>query len=69
MGLTNSRTTVEVRHPFNAYIDARLDLAPGPDLRFKSGAQERSDIVIGADGMRSNKHPWYTGQKRRSIAI
>jgi 2-polyprenyl-6-methoxyphenol hydroxylase-like FAD-dependent oxidoreductase len=39
-----------VRYRFGDSIDAIRDDGQGVDVRFKSGAQERYDIVIGADG-------------------
>jgi 2-polyprenyl-6-methoxyphenol hydroxylase-like FAD-dependent oxidoreductase len=44
----------EVRYRFNDSIDALHDDGAGVDVRFKSGAEQRFDIVIGADGMHSN---------------
>ena len=34
-------------------IDALQDEGAGVDVRFKSGAEQRFDIVIGADGLHS----------------
>jgi 2-polyprenyl-6-methoxyphenol hydroxylase-like FAD-dependent oxidoreductase len=44
----------QVRYRFNDSIDALHDDGTGVDVRFKSGAEQRFDIVIGADGMHSN---------------
>jgi len=44
----------EVRYLFNDSIDALHDDGAGVDVRFGSGAEQRFDIVIGADGMHSN---------------
>ena len=44
----------EVRYRFDDSIDALHDDGAGVDVRFRSGAQQRFDIVIGADGMHSN---------------
>jgi 2-polyprenyl-6-methoxyphenol hydroxylase-like FAD-dependent oxidoreductase len=44
----------KVRYLFNDSIDALHDDGAGVDIRFKSGAKHRFDIVIGADGMHSN---------------
>ena len=44
----------EVRYLFNDSIDALHDDGAGVDVRFRSGAEQRFDIVIGADGMHSN---------------
>jgi len=49
--LTRNR---EIRYRFNDSIDALHDDGAGVDVRFRSGAQQRFDIVIGADGMHSN---------------
>jgi 2-polyprenyl-6-methoxyphenol hydroxylase-like FAD-dependent oxidoreductase len=44
----------EVRYLFNDSIDALHDDGASVDVRFGSGAEQRFDIVIGADGMHSN---------------
>ncbi|WP_421916843.1 FAD-dependent monooxygenase [Mesorhizobium sp.] len=44
----------EVRYRFNDCIDALHDDGAGVDVRFRSGMQQRFDIVIAADGMHSN---------------
>jgi 2-polyprenyl-6-methoxyphenol hydroxylase-like FAD-dependent oxidoreductase len=44
----------EARYLFNDSIDALHDDGAGVDVRFRSGAEQRFDIVIGADGMHSN---------------
>jgi 2-polyprenyl-6-methoxyphenol hydroxylase-like FAD-dependent oxidoreductase len=44
----------KVRYRFNDCIDALHDDGAGVDVRFSSGAEQRFDIVIGADGMHSN---------------
>jgi 2-polyprenyl-6-methoxyphenol hydroxylase-like FAD-dependent oxidoreductase len=44
----------EVRYRFDDTIDALRDDGAGVDVRFRSGAEQRFDIVIGADGMHSN---------------
>jgi 2-polyprenyl-6-methoxyphenol hydroxylase-like FAD-dependent oxidoreductase len=44
----------EVLYRFNDSIDALHDDGAGVDVRFRSGAEQRFDIVIGADGMHSN---------------
>jgi 2-polyprenyl-6-methoxyphenol hydroxylase-like FAD-dependent oxidoreductase len=43
-----------IRYRFNDSIDALQDDGAGVDVCFKSGAQERFDIVGGADGLHSN---------------
>jgi 2-polyprenyl-6-methoxyphenol hydroxylase-like FAD-dependent oxidoreductase len=43
-----------IRYRFNDSIDALEDDGTGVDVRFKSGAQGRFDIVVGADGHHSN---------------
>ena len=43
-----------IRYQFNNSIDALEDDGAGVDVRFKSGAQGRFDIVVGADGLHSN---------------
>jgi len=43
-----------VRYRFNESIDALEDDGAAVDVRFKSGAQGRFDIVVGADGLHSN---------------
>jgi 2-polyprenyl-6-methoxyphenol hydroxylase-like FAD-dependent oxidoreductase len=45
----------QARYRFNDSIEALRDDGAGVDVRFKSGAEQRFDIVIGADGMHSNK--------------
>jgi 2-polyprenyl-6-methoxyphenol hydroxylase-like FAD-dependent oxidoreductase len=50
-GLTGDQP---VRYRFNDSIDTLHDDGAGVDVRFRSGAQQRFDIVIGADGMHSN---------------
>jgi len=50
-GLTRDR---EVRYRFNDGIDALHDDGAGVDVRFRRGAVQRFDIVIGADGLHSN---------------
>ncbi|AUC96350.1 FAD-dependent oxidoreductase [Bradyrhizobium sp. SK17] len=45
---------MQVRYRFNDSIDAIDDDGAGVDVRFSSGAKQRFDIVIGADGMHSN---------------
>ena len=49
-----ARDGEEVRYLFNDSIDALRDDGAGVDVRFRSGAERRFDIVIGADGMHSN---------------
>jgi 2-polyprenyl-6-methoxyphenol hydroxylase-like FAD-dependent oxidoreductase len=50
-GLTrNSR----VRYRFEGSIEALEDDGAGVDVRFKGGERQRYDVVIGADGIRSN---------------
>jgi 2-polyprenyl-6-methoxyphenol hydroxylase-like FAD-dependent oxidoreductase len=44
----------QARYRFNDSIEALRDDGAGVDVRFKSGAEQRFDIVIGADGMHSN---------------
>jgi 2-polyprenyl-6-methoxyphenol hydroxylase-like FAD-dependent oxidoreductase len=44
----------EVRYRFGDSIEALEDDGAGVDVRFRSGAEQRFDIVIGADGMHSN---------------
>jgi 2-polyprenyl-6-methoxyphenol hydroxylase-like FAD-dependent oxidoreductase len=44
----------EVRYRFNDSIDALHDDGAGVNVRFRSGTEQRFDIVIGADGMHSN---------------
>jgi 2-polyprenyl-6-methoxyphenol hydroxylase-like FAD-dependent oxidoreductase len=44
----------EVRYQFNDSIDALHDDGVGVHIRFRSGSEQRFDIVIGADGMHSN---------------
>ena len=44
----------QARYRFNDFIEALHDDGAGVDVRFKSGAEQRFDIVIGADGMHSN---------------
>ena len=44
----------QARYRFNDSIEALHDDGAGVDVRFKSGAEQRFDIVIGADGMHSN---------------
>ncbi|WP_158813197.1 FAD-dependent monooxygenase [Methylocapsa sp. S129] len=44
----------EVRYRFDDSIDALEDDGAGVDVRFRSGAEQRFDIAIGADGMHSN---------------
>jgi 2-polyprenyl-6-methoxyphenol hydroxylase-like FAD-dependent oxidoreductase len=44
----------EVCYRLNESIDALQDDGAGVDVRFKSGAEQRFDIVIGADGLHSN---------------
>ena len=44
----------KVRYRFNDSIDALHEDGAGADVRFRSGAEQRFDIVIGADGMHSN---------------
>jgi 2-polyprenyl-6-methoxyphenol hydroxylase-like FAD-dependent oxidoreductase len=44
----------EIRYRFDDSIDALKDDGAGVDVRFRSGAEQRFDIVIGADGMHSN---------------
>jgi len=51
VGLTRDR---KIRTRFNESIDALHDDGAGVDVRFQSGAQQRFDIVIGADGLHSN---------------
>jgi 2-polyprenyl-6-methoxyphenol hydroxylase-like FAD-dependent oxidoreductase len=43
-----------IRYRFNDSIDALGDDGAGVNVRFKSGAQGRFDIVVGADGLHSN---------------
>lgn len=47
-------TRDRVRYRFGDSIDAIRDDGQEVNVRFKSGAQERYDIVIGADGLHSN---------------
>jgi 2-polyprenyl-6-methoxyphenol hydroxylase-like FAD-dependent oxidoreductase len=44
----------KVRYRFDDSIEALADDGAGVDVRFRSGAEQRFDIVIGADGMHSN---------------
>jgi 2-polyprenyl-6-methoxyphenol hydroxylase-like FAD-dependent oxidoreductase len=44
----------EVCYRFSDSIDALHDDGAGVDVRFRSGAEQRFDIVIGADGIHSN---------------
>jgi len=44
----------KVRTRFNESIAALHDDGSGVEVRFRSGAQQRFDIVIGADGLHSN---------------
>lgn len=44
----------EIRYRFDDSIEALHDDGAGVDVRFRSGAKQRFDIVIGADGMHSN---------------
>jgi len=44
----------EIRYRFDDSVDALHDDGAGVDVRFRSGAARRFDIVIGADGMHSN---------------
>jgi 2-polyprenyl-6-methoxyphenol hydroxylase-like FAD-dependent oxidoreductase len=44
----------QVRYRFDDSIDALQDDGAGVDVRFRSGVEQRFDIVIGADGMHSN---------------
>jgi 2-polyprenyl-6-methoxyphenol hydroxylase-like FAD-dependent oxidoreductase len=50
-GLTRDR---QVHYRFGDSIDALRDDGAGVDVRFRSGAEQRFDIVIGADGIHSN---------------
>ncbi|MFT4119189.1 FAD-dependent monooxygenase [Bradyrhizobium sp.] len=50
-GLTRNTT---IRYRFGDSIEAIKDDGEEVHVRFKSGAQERYDIVIGADGLHSN---------------
>ena len=43
-----------VHYRFSESIDALSDDGAGVDVRFKSGARQRFDIVVGADGMHSS---------------
>lgn len=43
-----------IRYRFNDSIDALTDDGTGVDVRFESGAAQRFDIVVGADGIHSN---------------
>ena len=43
-----------IRYRFNDSIDTLDDDGAGVDVRFKSGAQGRFDVVVGADGLHSN---------------
>ncbi len=43
-----------VEYRFNDSIEALHDDGDGVDVRFRSGAQARYDVVIGADGLHSN---------------
>ena len=43
-----------VRYLFNDSIEALQDDGVGVEVRFRSGSEQRFDIVIGADGMHSN---------------
>lgn len=43
-----------VRYRFNDSIDGIKEDREGMEVRFKSGVQERFDVVIGADGLHSN---------------
>jgi 2-polyprenyl-6-methoxyphenol hydroxylase-like FAD-dependent oxidoreductase len=43
-----------VRYRFSDSIDELHDDGAGVDVRFRSGAEQRFDIVIGADGIHSN---------------
>jgi 2-polyprenyl-6-methoxyphenol hydroxylase-like FAD-dependent oxidoreductase len=43
-----------IRYRFNDSIDGLEDDGAGVSVRFKSGAQSRFDIVVGADGLHSN---------------
>jgi 2-polyprenyl-6-methoxyphenol hydroxylase-like FAD-dependent oxidoreductase len=44
----------KINYRFNDSIDALEDDGAGVDVRFRSGTEQRFDIVIGADGMHSN---------------
>ena len=44
----------EVSYRFNDSIEALRDDGAGVDVRFKSGAEQQFDIVVGADGLHSN---------------
>ena len=59
----------QARYRFNDFIEALHDDGAGADVRFKSGAEQRFDIVIGADGVHSTHAPWCSGRKHRSSAI
>jgi 2-polyprenyl-6-methoxyphenol hydroxylase-like FAD-dependent oxidoreductase len=43
-----------IRYRFNDSIDTLNDDGAGVDVRFKSGAQGRFDVVVGADSLHSN---------------
>jgi len=43
----------EIRHRFEDCIDVLKNGQAGVEVRFRSGAEQRFDIVIGADGMHS----------------
>jgi 2-polyprenyl-6-methoxyphenol hydroxylase-like FAD-dependent oxidoreductase len=54
-----------IRYRFGDSIDALQDDGAGVDVRFKSGAQDRFDIVIGADGLHSNTRALVFGAEAR----
>ncbi len=43
-----------IHYRFNDSIGTRADDGTGVDVHFKSGAHDRFDIVVGADGLHSN---------------
>jgi 2-polyprenyl-6-methoxyphenol hydroxylase-like FAD-dependent oxidoreductase len=56
-----------VEYRFNESIESLDNNAVAVDVRFASGAQERFDIVIGADGLHSNTRKLAFGPEERFI--
>lgn len=54
----------QVRYRFEESIEAIQDAGAGVDVRFRSGARQRYDVVIGADGLHSNTRSLVFGPEK-----
>ena len=58
-----------VRYRFKDSIEALEDDGVGVDVRFASGARQRYDVVIGADGIHSNTRRLAFDRRSRSVIV